>query len=193
MKAFILFAAGVVLVAVLVGSFWLQRQPASLPEDHIEASSSTPVLTPEVTYKTYHNEVFGFSFTYPSDLRPGNEEASSEYLYLEFCSPASCGMAASEFLIVQKTDAASIEESGFDYTKYWRYIGLEPLSVTRKSTTSALMLGDTQWTVRRVDYSSGGAFIWYQTLHKGILVSFVLFPFDEKQQSILSSFEFDTL
>lgn len=142
----------------------------------------------EVVLKHFENPDFGISFNYPSDVVLGNLEESSSSLYAEFCSLVSCGMAASEFLIIKRSNVASIAAGHFDYGNGWREVYRLPTVIS--STNTKATIGQNTWLITEVHYSNGGALLWHQILGNQILASFVLDPQSNYTATILKSFRF---
>jgi hypothetical protein len=142
----------------------------------------------EVTLKHFENPDVGISFDYPSDVVLGNMKESSSTLYAEFCGPVSCGMAATEFLLVKRSKATSIEGSHFDYSSGWREVYRLPTAISSASTQATI--GPNKWYIEEVRYSDGGTLFWHQILGNQTLVSFVLDPQASYAAPILKSFRF---
>ena len=138
-----------------------------------------------LTVNSFNSPEFGVSFDYPSDMALGNLEQGTSTMYIEFCSLVSCGMAASEFLIIGNTDSGSVFDIEFDYARGWRAPYGLPTVIA--SSSMERTFGRNTWLTRNVHYSDGQIFTWHQMLKNKTLVSFVLPPQESYTDIILSS------
>lgn len=182
-------------IIFLILAFGLAAALSSANKTNVQQSPSlvatSSLSTPDMNedYKTYTDEVYGFTFHYPSHLYLKNETRTGTDLYIEFCQESTCGMEAGEFFIAQASNIQDVDSLTFNYATGWRCIGKDPYPIASEST-STLHVNNRTWLVTEVGYSNGGRFIqyltWHQTLIANALISFAVSP--ETASLILQSF-----